>query len=188
MYKKMEKILKDGEIGDFKLEHFKINSNDFFAKLQNIEPGEYVKLTQNGEVVMSNTEMEKRTNTEFVKHAHGNVLIGGLGIGMIILAIQEKENVKSIIILEKNQEVINLVKNQLPLNEKVKIVNADVFTYEPLEEFDTIYMDIWNYINQDVYYNEMIPLMDYYSQYLVDDETTYLDCWCKYEAMYGIRI
>mgnify|MGYP000786328328 FL=1 len=42
---------------------------------------------------MSDTPMEKETNRDFVHNAHGNVLIGGLGIGLIILAIQNKEDV-----------------------------------------------------------------------------------------------
>lgn len=74
---------------------------------------------------------------------------------MIILAIQEKETVKSITVIEKNKEVIELIQQQLPLNEKVKVINDDVFNYKPTQKFNTIYMDIWNYINEDVYENEV---------------------------------
>ena len=38
---------------------------------------------------MSNTYMERWTNMNFCDYAHGDVLIGGLGIGLIILAIQD---------------------------------------------------------------------------------------------------
>ena len=74
---------------------------------------------------------------------------------MIILAIQEKETVKSITVIEKNKEVTELIQQQLPLNEKVKVINDDVFNYKPTQKFNTIYMDIWNYINEDVYENEV---------------------------------
>lgn len=48
-----------------------------------------------------------------------------------------------------------MIQKQLPLNEKVKIINEDVFNYKPTQKFNTIYMDIWNYINKDVYENEV---------------------------------
>lgn len=191
-YKNMAEILEPKEIGNFKLSHFEIGENDFYARIRcGIPCGKYVRLTHGGSVVMSDTPMEKRTNINFVYKAHGNVLIGGLGIGMILLAIQDKEEVKHITVVEKHSEVIELVKEQLPLNSKVEIVNADVFDYIPLFKYNTIYMDIWNYINTDVYKNEMKPLISRYRKYLVpkeDDENRFIDCWCKEEAKRGMRI
>ncbi len=191
MYKDMAEILKDGRAGDFELSHYEIGQNDWYAKLHGIPSGKFVRLMHRGEVVMSNTEMEKRTNSDFVINAHGNVLIGGLGIGLIILAIQDKEEVKQITVVEKNKEVIELVGGQLPLNSKVHIVHDDVFEYKPLFKYNTIYMDIWNYINSDVYQREMKPLISRYRRYLVpksEDENRYIDCWCKYQAKNNKRI
>lgn len=110
---------------------------------------------------------------------------------MILLAIQDKEEVKQITVVEKNMEVIELVGSQLPFNEKVEIVNADVFDYKPTNKYNTIYMDIWNYINSDVYNEEMKPLISRYRRYLVpksEDENRYIDCWCKYQAKNNMRI
>lgn len=191
MYKDMTEILKDGKVGDFELTQFEIGTNDMYAILHGIPSGKFVRLTHNGSVVMSNTDMEKRTNSSFVINAHGNVLIGGLGIGLIILAIQDKEEVKQITVVEKNKEVIELVGGQLPLNSKVHIVHDDVFECKPLFKYNTIYMDIWNYINSDVYEREMKPLISRYGRYLVpksEDENRYIDCWCKYQAKNNRRI
>lgn len=191
MYLDMEEILKDGKTGDFELSHYEIGQNDLYAMLHGIPIGKFVRLMHRGEVVMSNTDMEKRTNSSFVINAHGNVLIGGLGIGLILLAIQDKEEVKQITVLEKYKEVIELVGNQLPLNSKVHIVHDDVFEYKPLFKYNTIYMDIWNYINSDVYQREMKPLISRYRKYLVpksEDENRYIDCWCKYQAKNNRRI
>ena len=192
MYKDMTEILKDGKVGDFRLEHYEIKENDFYAMVRiGIPIGRYVRLMCGSECVMSDTPMEKRTNREFVANAHGNVLIGGLGIGLILLAIQDKEDVKQITVVEKNKEVIELVENQLPLNSKVHIVNDDVFEYKPLFKYNTIYMDIWNYINKDVYNEQMKPLISRYRRYLVpksEDENRYIDCWCKRQAKNGERI
>ena len=104
MYKDMTKILKDSTVGEFSLEHFTIPKDDLYALYHNIPSGDYVKLTHNGSLLMSNTLMEKETNKNFVIKAHGNVLIGGLGIGMIILAIQDKLTVKKITVIEKIQK------------------------------------------------------------------------------------
>ena len=140
---------------------------------------------------MSDTDMEKRTNANFVRNAHGNVLIGGLGIGLILLAIQDKPEVEKIVVVEKRKEVIDLVKDQLPLNGKVEVVNADVWEYTPTERFNTIYMDIWNFINTDVYRDSMKPLIARYRKFLVsnlDDNDRFIDCWCRKEAKNGVII
>jgi 16S rRNA A1518/A1519 N6-dimethyltransferase RsmA/KsgA/DIM1 with predicted DNA glycosylase/AP lyase activity len=93
---------------------------------------------------MSNTPMEHRTNREVIRKANGHVFIAGLGIGMILLPIQEKENVSSIIVLEKFQAVIDIVAPQLPLNDKVTIIKGDVFDYQFPNgtKFDTIYCQL----------------------------------------------
>nr|DAO26089.1 MAG TPA: hypothetical protein [Bacteriophage sp.]DAW88763.1 MAG TPA: hypothetical protein [Bacteriophage sp.] len=94
MYKDMSLILKDGQVGDFELQHFNISDNNFYAIVRlGIPPGRYIRLINGCDCVMSDTPMEKETNRDFVHNAHGNVLIGGLGIGLIILAIQNKEDV-----------------------------------------------------------------------------------------------
>ena len=192
MYHNMAEILEDRKVGDFELSHYEIGDKDFVAMYRmGISPGRYVKLLHKRECVMSDTDMEKRTNSSFVINAHGNVLIGGLGIGLILLAIQDKKEVKQITVVEKNMEVIELVGGQLPLNSKVHIVHDDVFDYNPLFKYNTIYMDIWNYINSDVYEREMKPLISKYRKYLVsksEDENRYIDCWCRYQAKNGIRI
>ena len=189
MYEDMSKILKDRQIGDFKLSHFTISNHDGYATCHGIAPGDYVRLEHCGSVLMSNTPMEKRTNEDFVTNAHGKVFIGGLGIGLILLAIQDDPMVDKITVVEKNQEVIDLVASQLPLSDKVEIICADVYDYIPEDFYNTIYMDIWSFINEDICYNEMYPLMDKYEQYLdVNDEDGYIDCWGRYEAEHGIRI
>lgn len=191
MYLDMAEVLKDGKVGDFELSHYEIGKNDLYAMLHGIPSGKFIRLTHKGEVVMSNTSMEKRTNSSFVINAHGNVLIGGLGIGLILLAIQDKEDVKQITVVEKAKDVIELVGGQLPLNSKVHIVHDDVFDYAPLFKYNTIYMDIWNYINSDVYQREMKPLISRYRKYLVpksEDENRFIDCWCRYQAKNDMRI
>lgn len=191
MYKEMHNILKEGKVGDFELSKFTITKeNRGFRDC--IPCGDYIRLTDRYDCVMSNTPMEQRTNYDFVDKANGDVLIAGLGIGMILLAIQDKEDVKSITVLEKYSEVIELTGSQLPLNSKVKIIQADVFDYELPKEskFDCIYFDIWNYINSDVY-EEMKTLKKKYKKYRTmtkNNPNSFMICWAEYQAKHDSRL
>lgn len=191
MFVDMCKVLENGESGDFRLEKFTITDKNFRALIDGTPPGEYIRLLHNRECVMSNTPMEERTNSEFVDKAYGDVLIGGLGIGMIVLAIQDNPKVRTITVLEKYADVINLVGNHLPLNDKVKIIHADVYEYEPTDKYDTIYMDIWNYVNEDIYYNKMCPLIEKYNKCLKskkENPNHFIKCWAQYEAKNGLKL
>jgi len=185
----MHEILEEGEVGQFKLRKFTIQDGDFQAIKYGIPSGDYIRLQDTFDCIMSNTSMEKRSNAIFVMDAHGDVFIAGLGIGLIVLPIQDKEEVRSITILEKHPEVIELVGKQLHLNEKAKIIQGDVFDYEFSKgtKFDTLYFDIWNYVNSDVYENEMKILKKKYRKYkrsLKDNPNAFIKCWAEYEARY----
>lgn len=193
MFLNMADLLEDRQVGDWKLEKFTIDGNNFAAIMQGITPGSYVRLLHKGECVMSDTNMEKRTNMDFCINACGDVLIGGLGIGMIILAIQDNPEVKSITVIEKNQEVIDMVASQLNFNEKVKIICADVFEWKPETgvKYDVSYMDIWSWINEDIYEREMKPLKRRYSRFLrskKESPNRYNKCWAEYQARTGRRL
>lgn len=193
MYKDMVQLLSPTENGDFKLEHFEIRNGNLRAILDGINPGNYVRLMHRGEVIMSDTYMEKRTNSSFCANTYGDVLIGGLGIGMIIMAIQDDERVKSITVLEKYQEVIDMITAQLPFNDKVKIICSDVFKWKPEkgQKFDCIYMDIWKYINSDVYQDEMKSLKRKYSRYLKSKDESpncFNECWAEWQAKNNRRL
>lgn len=187
IYKNMTNLLHDEKCGEYAIEHFIVPDNSVRAMIDGILPGEYVRLMHSGELLMSDTSMEKRTNAEFCINAYGDVLIGGLGMGMIVLAIQDKEEVKSITILEKAPEIISMICGQLKFNDKVKVIETDVFTWKPNkgQKFDCIYMDIWTYINSNVYQEEMKPLKRKYGHYLKPKEVSpkrINECWAEWYA------
>lgn len=151
-------FLPTEEVGVAKIKRFSINKEE--ARIANIRSimnydgglmyvteGDYVKLYVDGILMMSDTPMEKNTNYEFVENAHGDVMVAGLGIGLIIENLREKVNsgkVTSITVYEKYQDVIDLVYpkyKDLPL----KVVCEDILEYKPTkaEKYDTIYFDIW---------------------------------------------
>lgn len=115
--------------------------------------GTYVKLYVDGILMMSDTHMERKTNQDFVNKAHGDVMIAGLGVGLILNALEEKVkngDVKTITVYEKYQDVIDLV---LPKYKHfpIKAICKDILEYKPFkgEYYDTIYFDIWAKIDED---------------------------------------
>lgn len=127
-----------------------INREESFMRLS---AGDYVRLVVNGELMMSDTDMEKRTNAEFIENAKGRVMIAGLGIGLILENLRDKIAngvVTSIVVYEKYQDVIDLVGHRykdLP----IEIHCEDIMEYRPKkgEVYDTIYFDIWPTISTD---------------------------------------
>lgn len=193
MYKNMCELLEEKELNGWKLEKFEIDSHDTRAMLNGIMPGTYIRLIHNDQCVMPDTDMEKESNLEFCINAHGDIIIGGLGLGMIIMAIQDEPEVNSITVIEKNQEVIDIVASQLNFNDKVKIICADVFEWKPERgvKYDMAYMDIWNWIDEDVYKEEMQPLKRKYAKFLRNKNKNpkrFNKCWAEYEARTGRRL
>ena len=37
------------------------------------------------------------------------------------------------------------------MNDKVTVIEGDVYTWKPDRKYDCVYMDIWSYVNSDVY-------------------------------------
>ena len=189
-YISMAEILQPCKVGSAEIQIFtvdeKASSYTFFRSY--VPAGKYARLKINGHVIMSDTPMEWRTNRECIYYAHGDVLIGGLGIGMIIMAIQDNESVKSITVVEKNPDVIAAVKDQLPLNGKVRIIEGDVYTYVPDRKYDCVYMDIWGDISEDTY-TDMVKLKRKYGHFLKplsESPKRFNKCWAEYNAKNGV--
>lgn len=151
-FPKMVDILPEGESGNVRIKHITVSEADSkFTSIralmkgpsEYVAPGQYVQLFVNGALMMSDTQMEKRSNIYAVRNATGHMLIAGLGIGMIVHAIAKKSDVRSITIIEKSPDVIKLVAPTLP--KKAKVIEGDIFTWTPAKgaKYDSIYFDIW---------------------------------------------
>jgi len=149
--------------------------------LLRIKEGTYCKLIVDGELMMSDTPMERMSNLDFISNANGRVLIAGLGIGMIINAIIEKQSVKEIVVIEKYQDVIDLVLPKIN-HPKLKVICADIFDYklEEGDKYDCIYFDIWANICTDNL-NEMKTLHKNFKKHLNTDKNDFcwMDSWLK---------
>lgn len=155
---------------------------------QCITQGEYVQLFINGWLWMTDTDMERRTNKEFIDYARGKVLIGGLGIGLLLVNLVPKlelGEVTEITVLENNSDVISLVskvlKDSMIDKYNIRIIKADVNSWideinMEVERFDTIYFDIWDSISSDIIH-EGKDLMGRYSMILNEKRGDYINCW-----------
>lgn len=153
-----------------------------------LTPGRYTRLTVDGELMMTDAPFEARSNHDILSKAKGNVLIGGLGIGMILVPILRNPAVKRVVVLEKYRDVIKLVEKPLrahlgpQASDKLLVMNRDVFTFVPSKDFkkkarfDAIYMDIWPTISVDNL-KDMVVLKRRFKPLLKKDG--WLGCWLE---------
>jgi spermidine synthase len=100
---------------------------------------------------MSNTDMEIRTHRAAIQEAKGNVLVTGLGLGMYLTAILAKEEVNSVTVIEKSEDLIRLVSPHFIDDQRVTVICADAFYWKPPKDahYDFVWHDIWPDICSD---------------------------------------
>jgi hypothetical protein len=152
----------DGKSGDWSVETFTVTKTDeqhgammacFSAHSRGryVPAGKYKALKRNGHTIMSNTPDEIRDFRLFIGRATGNVLINGLGLGVVLKAVVDKPDVKHVTVIEISQDVINLIANSFSTNPKVEIICADALEYKPPKGtyYDAVWNDIWDDICTD---------------------------------------
>lgn len=73
--------------------------------------------------------------------AYGKVLVTGLGFGILLKALEEKDLVTSITVIEKEQDVVDAFMSNNTISDKVNIIVADAITYSTEEEYDCLIPD-----------------------------------------------
>lgn len=165
MFEKMVKIVPEGEKGGAKITHFEVSKEDAsFTRIRAFQhpgayvpPGRYAKLKVDGELMMTDTQMEQRSNYGIVLEARGDVLIAGLGIGMVLVPVLKNPKVKNVLVVEKSQDVIDLVEPPIRralsqrAAKKLTVLQADIFEWQPEKgrKWDVLYFDIWANICTD---------------------------------------
>lgn len=136
----------DGVSGDWRVETFEVEIPSVYLLLKGrpITPGTYKRLMHKGKVIMSNTPAEIRDFMYFVWKAKGNVLINGLGLGVVLKAILQRTVVESVTVIEISEDVIKLVAPSFT-DPKVTIIHADALTWKAPRGmyYDAIWHDIW---------------------------------------------
>ncbi len=190
---KIAELVPEGTSGNVRIEHFEVSEEaSKFTSIRAIvngrdefvEPGKYAKLYVGGELMMSDTQMEKRSNIAVVNNARGHVLIAGLGLGMITHPIAAKKEVRSVTIVEKSPDVVKLVGPSLP--KKVKLIEGDIFMWAPAKgtKYDAIYFDIWPNITTDNL-DDMTKLHRRFARFKA--EGAWVDSWQRDMLLYRRR-
>ncbi|MBT6046419.1 MAG: hypothetical protein HOG49_06325 [Candidatus Scalindua sp.] len=116
-----------------------------------VEAGTYKRLVRDGkDTIMSNTPAEINDCAHFIRMAHGKVLINGLGLGVVLTAILKKKEIKSVVVIEKEKDVIDLVAPTFK-DKRLTIINEDAYEYKPPkgERYDFVWHDIWDDLCSD---------------------------------------
>ena len=147
----------------------------------------YIRLKMNGKgIMMSDTPMERNTNHDFIRKANGDVIIFGLGLGLVILPLLKKENVKSVLVVELYQDLIDLVHPILKKHDtenKLSVIQGDCFEVHksiPKEQkFDSVYGDIWIEICTDNYEEMKILTKNWKNRINRENSNAFIDHWMK---------
>ena len=112
----------------------------------------YLALTEGNNIWMSLNPNEIETMKPYINKARGNVLVLGLGMGYVPFMLSLKNFVKSITIIERDQEIINLFNELIypsfPNKEKIKIIKGDAVEYtrkiQKQGTCDYVFADLWH--------------------------------------------
>ncbi len=112
----------------------------------------FIGVTQKGVEWMTLMPNETETLKNAVAACFGNVVTYGLGLGYFAFMASEKENVKSVTVIEKDKTVIDLFTShilpQFPNKNKITVVNGDAFLHcnsaLPKTDTDFVLADIWH--------------------------------------------
>ncbi len=153
-------------------EKYNIGLNMIDSPAGYISPGTYTRMLRDKDtpatppvVVMSDTPGEISDHMEFILRAKGNVLVHGLGLGVVLKALLAKEDVTHVTVVEKDSEVIELVaphylnitqeelgkfSTGMEIHAKGISIRCDnAYTWEPEkgQRWDCVWHDIWDFIS-----------------------------------------
>lgn len=150
--------IPEGKSGDWEVRKFTVGEKDHLSQAigamksgRYVPDGTYTGLYRKGVIIMSDTPDEYRDHGHFIYQAQGNVLVVGLGIGMVTKCLLAKPDVISVTVIEKSEDVIKLVAPTYQASPKFHLVHADVFEYKPEKGtvFDWGWFDIWDNLCTD---------------------------------------
>jgi len=132
--------IPEGTNGNFSIEK---RTTDFLAG-RSVPQDTYTVLVDDAiDNIMQDTPDEYNEHQPLWDNATGDVLIGGLGIGFIIQKLMDNSNVNTVTIVEKHQEVIDLVWSSCPKDDTIILVHDDIETWNPTQTFDCGWFDTW---------------------------------------------
>jgi len=126
--------VQEEEKGNCKILPFSVSEDDaksvnlramMQGDMRTICAGTYWKLIVDGLIMMSNTPSEVLDLREIVYQAKGQILINGLGLGVLLEMILAKPEVEHIEVIENSPDVIHLVGRHYDKEDKVDTTEGE---------------------------------------------------------------
>tara|TARA_R110002051_G_scaffold74699_2_gene136131 strand:- start:6058 stop:6495 length:438 start_codon:yes stop_codon:yes gene_type:complete len=115
--------------------------------MKNESAEEYTVLLKDGcpMPIMQDSYAEYAEHQWLWDNATGDVLIAGLGIGVIHQTLMDNPNITSVTIIENSQDVIDLVWEHCSKDERFTLIQEDIETWEiPTDSsWDIAWFDTW---------------------------------------------
>jgi spermidine synthase len=131
----LERVLHKG--GDLFLltskERVRIKGDTYFWELTEIIDGEK-------SMIMNDHPVMRESYRKAFPDFGGNILIGGLGIGLMFSYIK---SYSSIDVIEKDENVIKMIAPYFAHMENVRIIGMDMLEFNPTKKYDFIYEDFF---------------------------------------------
>ena len=132
---------------DIKMNGYQENSHIGYFK----DKFSYLALTEGNNIWMSLNPNEIETMKPFISKGRGDVLVLGLGMGYVPFMLASKNCVKSVTIIEKDQNIIDLFNEfiwpSFINKEKITIIKDDAIEYVKRQKeatYDYIFADLWH--------------------------------------------
>lgn len=150
------------------------------------DAGVGISLNKNGETIMSCTPMELESHVIAQKSAHGRVVVAGLGLAMITCSLLKKPNIKQLVVLEKERQIIDLYPSILSDDDRalwvqnmksgrLKVLELDctevlpASAREAIGRVDYLWNDTWNALGS----KEALPRTQFLCQQLKPKQADY---------------
>lgn len=150
--------IPDGTAGNWEVGSFTVTAEeaDRFngikeIAMRSILPGSYKRLIVydmggNADTMMSNTPAEIYDFMSWAEAVEGDILINGLGLGVLVTYLLTRPKVRSITVIENSPYVIKLVAPYLQ-DDRLTVIQADAFKWHP-EPGERNY---WNFVWHDIW-------------------------------------
>ena len=143
--------IPEGVSGDFEIAHYTNETTDnlwpLYLEMKNESFDTYTVLLKKGCAmpIMQDSLAEHNEHQWLWDNAKGDVLIGGLGIGLVHKTLMDNPEVTSVTIIENSQDVIDLVWDNCDKDDTFTLIKADVETWNPPEgsSWDVGWFDTW---------------------------------------------
>jgi len=149
---------------------------------------------------MSTMPQEIEQHERQLARAHGDVLVGGLGLGLACALLSKNRRVRSITCVEKNADIIKLVRpylargfgflrGKLP-QPRIVVVQDDLFNFlkgakRDRQRFDFAFYDIWCPTGERVLTEFVLPLR---KASIGVVEQYNIECWNELEMIGQVKM